>query len=140
MKLEVIVNDITTTYDLIELGEKYSGVVFIGQKCKQVWNTIPIESESADTFQCHLIGSGELWRVNEGQNRTECPKGLLSSKLIPCNGCLGRCVNIRPGRPKYSKHDPETPTLINGEKIGQWGTEIKPGDTISFGDVIINVI
>lgn len=117
-------------YNLNELGVKYSGVVNIGQKCKQVWNTIAIELESVDPFQCQLIGSGESWRLNEGQNRTECPKGLLSSKLIPCNGCLGRCVNIRAGRPKYYQRDPETPTLINGEKIGQWGTEIKTGDFI----------
>lgn len=140
MKLEVIVNDIIMTYDLNELGVRYSGVVSIGQKCKQVWNAIGIESETADRFQCHLIGSGESWRLKEGQNRTECPKGLLSSKLVPCNGCLGRCVNINAGRPKYYQHDPETPTLINGENIGQWGVEISSGDVISFGDVKINVI
>lgn len=140
MRIEVIVNDITTTYDLDELGVKYSGVVSIGKKCKQVWNTIAIDSESADQFQCHLIGSGETWRLNEGQNRTECPKGLLSSKLIPCNGCLGRCVNLHAGRPKYYQRDPGAPTLINGEKVGQWGTELKGGDVISFGDVRINVI
>ena len=140
MRLEVIVNDITTTYDLNELGVKFSGVVNIGQKCKQVWNTIAVESESVNPFQCHLIGSAESWRLNEGQNRTECPKGLLSSKLIPCNGCLGRCVNIHAGRPKYYQRDPETPTLINGEKVGQSGTEIISGDAISYGDVRINVI
>lgn len=39
MKLEVILNDTTMTYDLTELGVKYSGVVNIGQKCKQVWGT-----------------------------------------------------------------------------------------------------
>lgn len=140
MKLEVILNDTTMTYDLTELWVKYSGVVNIGQKCKQVWNTIAVESESVDPFQCHLIGSGESWRLIEGQNRTECPKGLLSSKLVPCNGCLGRCVNIHAGRPKYYLRDPETPTLVNGEKVGQWGTEIKSGDLISFGNVKINVI
>lgn len=140
MRLEVIVNDKTTTYDLNELGVKFSGVVNIGQKCKQVWNTIAIESESVDPFQCHLIGRDKSWRLNEGQNRTECPKGLLSCKLIPCNGCLGRCVNIHAGRPKYYQRDPETPTLINGEKVGQWGTELKTGDVISIGGAIINVI
>ena len=30
MKLEVILNDTTMTYDLTELGVKYSGVVNIG--------------------------------------------------------------------------------------------------------------
>lgn len=140
MKLEVIVNDLTMTYDLNELGTKYSGVVNIGRKDMHVWNAIAIEAESVDRFQCHLIGSGDSWRLNEGQNRTECPKGLLSSKLVPCNGCLGRCVNLRAGRPKYYQRDPETPTLINGQKIGQWGTELNPGDVIGFGDVKINVI
>lgn len=139
MKLVVIINDERTTYDVTDLGAKYSGVVNIGKKCKEVWNTIAIESDSVDRFQCHLIGSGVSWRLHEGQNRTECPKGLLSNRLIPCNGCLGRCVNIRPGRPKYYLRYPNTPTLINGENIEQWGTEIKPGDCISLGDVVINV-
>lgn len=34
----------------------------------------------------------------------------------------------------------KTPTQVNGEKVGQWGTEIKTGDVISFGDVEIDVI
>lgn len=121
------------------MGAKHSGVLNIGQKCKQVWNTIAIDDEGADPFQCHLIGSGDSWRLNEGQNRTECPKGLLSSKLVPCNGCLGRCVNIHAGRPKYYQHDPQSPTLINGKNIGKWGEQLKVGDVITFGEVTINV-
>lgn len=121
------------------MGAKHSGVLNIGQKCKQVWNTIAIDDEEADPFQCHLIGSGDSWRLNEGQNRTECPKGLLSSKLVPCNGCLGRCVNIHAGRPKYYQHDPQSPTLINGKNIGKWGEQLKVGDVITFGEVTINV-
>lgn len=137
MKLEITINNITDTFDITELGAKYSGVINIGQKCKQVWNTIALDSDSIDPFQCHLIGSGDSWRLEDGQERTECPKGLLSSKMVPCNGCLGRCVNIHAGRPKYYKRTPQTPTLINGESVGQWGTQLKDGDVITMGDVTI---
>ena len=139
MELEVITKDNTVVFNLTELGAKYSGVVNIGQNCKQVWNTIAIDSGQVDPFQCHLIGTGDSWRLENGQERTECPKGLLSSKMIPCNGCLGRCVNIHAGRPKYYKRTPETPTLINGESVGQWGTQLKVNDVITIGEVTINV-
>ena len=139
MELEITTKDNTAVFNLPEIGAKYSGVVNIGQKCKQVWNTIAIDSEQVHPFQCHMIGSGDTWRLEEGQERTECPKGLLSSKMIPCNGCLGRCVNIHAGRPKYFKRTPETPTLINGQSIGQWGTQLNVGDVITIGEVTINV-
>lgn len=139
MELQITTKDNTAVFNLTEIGAKYSGVVNIGQKCKQVWNTIAIDSEQVHPFQCHMIGSGDTWRLEEGQERTECPKGLLSSKMIPCNGCLGRCVNIHAGRPKYFKRTPETPTLINGQSIGQWGTQLNVGDVITIGEVTINV-
>lgn len=139
MELEVITKENTFVFNLTELGFNYSGVINIGQKCKQVWNTIAIDSEQVDPFQCHLIGSGDTWRLEDGQERTECPKGLLSGKMIPCNGCLGRCVNIHAGRPKYYKRTPETQTLINGENVGKWGTELKANDVITIGEVTINV-
>lgn len=56
MEIEVITKDNTAVFNLTELGAKYSGVVNIGQKCKQVWNTIAIDSDQVDPFQCHLIG------------------------------------------------------------------------------------
>ena len=139
MELKITTKDNTAVFNLTEIGAKYSGVVNIGQKCKQVWNTIAIDSEQVDPFQCHMIGSGDTWRLEDGQERTECPKGLLSSKMIPCNGCLGRCVNIHAGRPKYIKRTPETPTLINGQSIGQWGTQLNVGDVITIGEVTIYV-
>lgn len=140
MFLDVNINGVVVSHDLDALAEKHSGVITIGKKCKEVWNAIAIESESVDAFQCHLIGPvGGPWKLNEGQNRTECPKGLMSSKLVPCNGCMGRCVNLRAGRPKYYQRDPATATLVNGDNVGKYGTEIKEGDTISFGDVSIMV-
>lgn len=139
MQINVTINNSTETFDLTELGAKYSGVINIGRKCKQVWNTIALDSESIDTFQCHLIGSGDSWRLEDGQERTECPKGLLSSKMVSCNGCLGRCVNIHAGRPKYYKRTPESPTLINGESIGQCGTQLKAGNVITIDDVTMSV-
>ena len=140
MFLVTKINDQITTYNLDELAEKYSGIINIGQHTKYVWNTIAIGDESIDQFQCHLIGCvGGPWTLNHGQQRTECPKGLLSSKTIPCNGCTGRCVNVTPGRPKYPKRIPETPTLINNKPVSEWGTTINPGDEISFGNVTLLV-
>lgn len=140
MKLEVTSNGNIETFDLDALATQFGGVVNIGRKSDEVWNTIAIDSEGVDNFQCSLIGSaGGSWRLSNGQHRTECPKGLLSSKMVPCNGCLGRCVNLRAGRPKYYQRVPETPTLINNADVSQWGTELNPGDVISFADVTIKV-
>lgn len=143
MKLSISTknNPEAVVVDLAELYQQYSGVVTIGQKTKKVWHAVAIEDESLDVFQCHLLGAGaDSWKLNHGQNRTECPKGLLSPRLIPCNGCTGRCVNVRAGRPKYIRHNPEVPTLINGEPVSEWGTEIKVGDVISLGEVRALVI
>jgi len=140
MTLTVTVEGKDTNYDLDALASSSSGIITIGKKCKEVWNAISIEDDSVDAFQCHIIGgAGAPMRLNNGQERTECPKGLMSNKLIPCNGCLGRCVNLHAGRPKYYQRDPETPTLINGEAIGQWGTVIKAGDVITCGNVSLSV-
>lgn len=116
-----------------------AGAITIGQQCKQVWNAIAIAHPSVDPFQCHLLGTTGCWKLNHGQQRTECPKGLLSSKLVPCNGCTGRCVNITPGRPKYYLRTPATPTLLNGSPVGKWGQEIQVGDEILLGEVKILV-
>jgi len=60
--------------------------------------------------------------------------------MVPCNGCLGRCVNITPGRPKYYLRTPETPTLLNGAPVSKWCQEIKVGDEITVGEVRLKVI
>lgn len=130
----------TVEYNLDELASAYSGIINIGKQAKQVWNTIAIDDDSIDSFQCNIIGpSGGPYRLNEGQERTECPKGLMSEKLVPCNGCLGRCVNIRAGRPKYNQRIPATPTLINGESLSEFGNILKSGDVITIGNYLLNV-
>ena len=97
------------------------------------------EYESVDPFQCNIIGSAGSYKINHGQERTECPKGLLSSRLIPCNTCTGRCVNVHAGRPKYYLRTPETSTLVNDAPVSEWGTELHEGDTITLGNVNLRV-
>lgn len=141
MILIVKTNNTSKTYSLDELAEMYSGIVNIGKSCKQVWNTIAIEDESADPFQCNLIGAaGGSWRLKHGQNRTECHKGLISNKNMPCRSCMGRCVGPNPGRAKFYQRNPEIQTLLNDKPLSEWGNEINPGDSIRFGNVEINVI
>jgi len=129
-----------TLCDLDTLADTCSGIITIGQQCKQVWNAIAIDDPSVDPFQCHLIGTkGGPWRLHNGQRRINCPKGLLSSKTIPCNSCMGRCVNVNPGRPKYNERIPATATLINGKPVSEFGTYLQPGDTLHFGDFTVMV-
>lgn len=139
MTLEIITNEQVAVYDMDALAASCSNIITIGRACKEVWNAIAIDDEAADAFQCHIIGASGAWRILNGQERTECPKGLMSSKLIPCNGCMGRCVNLHAGRPKYYQRNPESPTLLNGEQVAEYGSPIKEGDTISFGKTTIKV-
>lgn len=141
MKLEINVNGNETLLDLDQLAVTYSGVVNIGRSSKEVWNTIAVEDESADPFQCNMVGAvGGSWRLKHGQNRTECPKGLLSTKTLPCTCCMGRCVGAHPGKARYYQRTPEQQTLLNGKPLSEWGNEINPGDVISFGCTVIKVI
>ena len=141
MTLEIQTHGEVQHVDLDPLAQRYAGVVRIGQMCPRVWNTIAIDDPSVDPFQCQLIGTaGGPWRIANGQNRTECPKGLLSSKQIPCNSCMGRCVNLRPGRPRYFQHDPATSTMLNGVPIAPYGAELHPGDVLTMGDVVVKVV
>lgn len=140
MQFVIKYNETNTTFDLDELAKMYSGIVNIGRKCKEVWNTVAIEDESVDPFQCNIVGAvGGDWRLKHGQNRTECPKGLLSNKTIPCSSCMGRCVGTHPGKARYYQRKPEIQTLLNGKPLSEWGNVLKTGDTISFGNVTITV-
>ncbi|MCQ2258327.1 MAG: hypothetical protein MJZ41_10115 [Bacteroidaceae bacterium] len=139
MIFEIHTKDTITTADINAIAASCSNIINIGKQSKQVWNAIALDDESVDSFQCHLIGAGDAFRLIHGQERTECPKGLMSSKLIPCNGCMGRCVNIHAGRPKYYQRNPETPTLLNGKPVAEYGSYISKGDVISLGEVTINV-
>jgi len=137
MFFEIQIFDQFLLYDIDELARKYSSIK-IGRLTDDVWNTIAIDDDSVDPFQCHLIGcEGGPWRLNNGQNRTDCPKGLKSDKMIPCNSCEGPCVG---GRPKYTNRYPSEATLINGQPVSEWGTVINVGDKITFGNVEIRII
>jgi len=136
MRLELHVKSLTTSFDLDELAAKYTSIS-IGKKTDEVWNAVAIESEEVDTFQCHIVScAGGPWRLNNGQNRTQCPKGLKSDRLMPCNGCEGPCVG---GRPKFANRLPAKPTLINGNPVSEWGTTLNMNDIITMGDTEIKV-
>ena len=140
MFLEIHISDKVESCDLDALSASVGNIITIGKKCKEVWNALPIDDDSVDTFQCHLLGAGGEWQLKQGQVRTECPKGLLSSKTVPCNGCMGRCVNIHPGRPKYLQRYPEVPVVYNGTQMGEYQSEfLKAGDEIALGNVKILV-
>jgi len=139
MVLEATVNGQVLSYDLTKLAEQHQGIINIGRYCREVWNAIAIDDESVDPFQCNVIVAGDSCRLSHGQERTECPKGLMSNKLIPCNGCMGRCVNLHAGRPKYYQRNPESPTLVNGSPVETYGSQIVPGDVITLGNVMLNV-
>lgn len=139
MKLEIRTKEKITVIDLDMLAARYAGIVNIGKKSNKVWNTIAIEDESIDDFQCSLIGVAGFLKLKNGQNRSECPRGLMSDKTVPCSSCMGRCVGVHPGKAKFFQRDPELPTLLNGKPVSQWGEEIKVGDVISFAEVEICV-
>ena len=76
MKLAIHTSSGVVLTDLDKLAAQYQGTISIGQKCKHVWNTVAIEDESVDPFQCQIIGVAGNLKLKNGQNRTECPKGL----------------------------------------------------------------
>jgi len=109
-------------------------VITIGKASEKVWNAVAVDCGNVSEFQCQIEYKDDKWIVRNGQIRTECPKGLRSDRLIPCDFCMGRCVNLRAGNPRYYWRFPETETLLNGVAIQENGAEIQSGDTISFGD------
>ena len=82
MKLEIRTDEKSTVVDLDLLAARYAGIVNIGKKSNKVWNTIAIEDESVDYFQCSLIGVAGFLKLKNGQNRSECPKGQMSAKTV----------------------------------------------------------
>ena len=104
------------------------------------YNSIRIDDESVDIFQCQLSKVGETWIIENGQFRTNCPKGIRHDKEIVCNACRGCCVNGTPGHPTYSWRKPKMPTLVNGEEIPDGGIVLNDGDGIMAGNIIMQVI
>jgi len=114
--------------------------VTLGRKSDEVYNCIDLDSNSLDPFQCQFARDEEgHWTIQQGQIRTECPRGLISARQIACTSCPGCCVNIRPGRPRYYWRYPKQETLLNDSPLDQEKHLLKPGDSIRIAEVLISV-
>ncbi len=114
-------------------------IISIGRHTDEAYNTIALNDPQADIFQCQIKHTADGWILNNGQWRTECPKGIRSRLQHACNMCTGRCVNTHTANPHYSWRIPLIPTLINGHTIQPDGQPLIDGDSILCGQTIINV-
>jgi len=90
----------------------------------------------------HLAQSAaamEGWKVQNGQWRTDCPKGIRSRLQHACSLCMGCCVNIHPGHPTYDWRLPQKATKVNGKEITTDGVKLNDGDVIEVGKQFIKV-
>ncbi|MBQ6964881.1 MAG: hypothetical protein IJP82_04220 [Bacteroidaceae bacterium] len=108
-------------------------IITLGRSAEEAYNLIALEDERVDLFQCQFVRVDGGWKVQNGQWRTECPKGIRSRLQHACSMCMGRCVNPRPAHPIYSWRMPQQDTLLNGVKLTNEGTELKDGDVLSVG-------
>ena len=116
-------------------------LITLGRHSEETYNVIALDDKSIDLFQCQFIRTSEgRWKVQNGQWRTECPKGIRSRLQHACNMCMGRCVNPRPAHPTYSWRTPKNSTLLNGVELTHEGTELKDGDVIEVGNVRLSVV
>ncbi|MBQ9362904.1 MAG: hypothetical protein IJT97_05705 [Bacteroidaceae bacterium] len=112
-------------------------IVTLGRKSDEVYNVIALEDDGVDVFQCQFVRSSDGWKVQNGQWRTECPKGIRSRLQHACSMCMGRCVNPQPAHPTYSWRDPQYPTLLNGVAIGHEGAELHDGDILQVSCITL---
>ena len=91
-------------------------------------------------LQAEVGSSAGNWKVQDGQWRTECPKGIRSRLQHACNLCMGRCVNSRPAHPTYSWRAPKNSTRLNGVELTHEGMELKDGDVIEAGNLQLSVV
>ena len=126
--------------DLESHLSKARTIVTLGKNSEEAYNVIALEDDSIDLFQCQFTRtSAGNWKVQNGQWRTECPKGIRSRLQHACNLCMGRCVNSRPAHPTYSWKDPKNSTLLNGVELNHEGMELKDGDVIAVGHLHFSV-
>ena len=135
MKTYLVIHD--RQLDLEGFLSRTRTIVTLGRKSDEVYNVIALEDDGVDVFQCQFVRSGDGWRVQNGQWRTECPKGIRSRLQHACSMCMGRCVNPRPAHPVYSWRVPPCPTLLNGVAIGHEGAELHDGDILQVGRVTL---
>jgi hypothetical protein len=126
--------------DLESHLSKARTLVTLGRSSEEAYNVIALENDTIDLFQCQFSRSAEgNWKVQNGQWRTGCPKGIRSRLQHACAMCMGRCVNSRPANPTYSWRMPTNPTQLNGNEIGNEGVELKDGDVIGVGNLQLSV-
>lgn len=127
--------------DLESYLSKGRTLITLGRYSEEIYNVIALDDESIDFFQCQFICTSERnWKVQNGQWRTECPKGIHSRLQHACNLCMGRCVNSRPAHPTYSWREPKNSTLLNGVELTHEGAVLKDGDKIVAGNLHISVV
>ena len=115
-------------------------IVTLGKNTEDAYNVLALDEDSVEVFQCQFTRTAEgNWKIQNGQWRTECPKGIRSRLQHACNLCMGRCVNSRPAHPTYSWRDPKNSTLLNGVELNHEGTELKDGDVIKVGHLHLSV-
>ena len=127
----------TDLESLLSVGRR---IVTLGRYSEEAYNVVAMEDERMDVFQCQFVRNGEGWKVQNGQWRTDCPKGSRSRLQHACSMCMGRCVNVRPARPTYDWRMPEKATLVNGvEILSEEGVDLKDGDMIEAGSTRLKV-
>ncbi|MBO4431323.1 MAG: FHA domain-containing protein [Bacteroidaceae bacterium] len=115
-------------------------IVTLGKNTEDAYNVLALDEDSVEVFQCQFTRTAEgNWKIQNGQWRTECPKGIRSRLQHACNLCMGRCVNSRPAHPTYSWRDPKNSTLLNGVELNHEGMELKDGDVIAMGHLHLSV-
>ena len=106
-------------------------IITLGKNSEEAYNVIALDEETIDLFQCQFTRTAEgSWKIQNGQWRTDCPKGIRSRLQHACNLCMGRCVNTRPAHPTYGWILPKHPIRLNGVEIGNDGVELHDGDSI----------
>ena len=119
--------------DLDGLLSRARTIVTLGRSSEAAYNVVALDDEEMDVFQCQFSRTGDGWKVQNGQWRTDCPKGITSRLQHACSMCMGRCVNTHPARPTYGWRMPEKSTLLNGQEIGTDGMMLNDGDVIEAG-------
>ena len=120
-------------YVLEQLLSQERSLITLGRQSDKAYNVIAIDDEGVDTFQCQLSLCEAGWKIQHGQWRTECPKGIRSRLQHACSLCMGRCVNTRPAHPTYSWRMPEKVALVNGTELTNDGVLLQQGDMIALG-------
>lgn len=130
--MKIIIED--KEYELEPLVTAVRQTIWIGVATQGIYNTVTLTS--GDTYQCTITHdrANDCWILTDGQVRTECPRGLKSSRSKACSACIGCCINSPIAQPTYSLRMPSSPTLLNGQPIPSEGVTLNEGDVISVNN------